>query len=112
MGVERLGRRAVTRRLFAPDTRIDLAATERLQPHATPPRRGLPVGGAMLWKIGLVLLFVWLLGVLGVYDVGQRVHVLLFAGLMLLTVAFSRARDAALRQEREAALRRAGERER
>ena len=40
----------------------------------------------MLWKIALVLLFVWLLGVMGVYDVGELVHIPLFAGLMLLLI--------------------------
>jgi hypothetical protein len=54
----------------------------------------------MLWKIALVLLFVWLLGVLGVYDVGELVHIPLFAGLMLLPIAFMRARDAPIRADR------------
>jgi hypothetical protein len=55
----------------------------------------------MLWKIALVLLFIWLLGVLGVYEVGELVHIPLFAGLMLLPIAFMRARDAASREDRE-----------
>jgi uncharacterized protein DUF5670 len=55
----------------------------------------------MLWKIALVLLFIWLLGVLGVYDVGELVHIPLLAGLMLLPIAFMRARDAALRDDGE-----------
>jgi len=49
----------------------------------------------MLFKIALLLLFVWLLGVLGVYDVGTLVHVPLLVGLMLLLLAFLKARDAA-----------------
>ena len=50
----------------------------------------------MLWKIGLVLLAVWLLGVLGVYSVGTIVHVLLLVGLMMLLLALVQARDAAV----------------
>ena len=49
----------------------------------------------MLFKIALVLLLAWLLGVLGLYRVGDLVHVLLLAGLMMLLLAFLRARDAA-----------------
>jgi len=49
----------------------------------------------MLFKIALLLLFVWLLGVLGVYDVGTLVHVPLLVGPMLLLLAFLKARDAA-----------------
>lgn len=49
----------------------------------------------MLFKIGIVLLVAWLLGVIGVYSVGNRVHILLLVGLMLLLLAFAKARDAA-----------------
>ncbi|MGH9371773.1 MAG: DUF5670 family protein [Vicinamibacterales bacterium] len=52
----------------------------------------------MLLKIAFVLLIAWLLGVLGVYQVGDLVHVLLLVGLMLLLLAFLRARDAAARR--------------
>jgi uncharacterized protein DUF5670 len=52
----------------------------------------------MLHWITLVLLIAWILGVLGTYDVGDLVHVLLLVGLMLLLVAFLRAREAALRR--------------
>lgn len=52
----------------------------------------------MLFKIALVLLLSWLVGVVGVYDVGDLVHVLLLVGLMLLLLAFLRARDAAARR--------------
>jgi hypothetical protein len=55
-------------------------------------------GGAMLFKTALVLLVAWLLGVLGVYSVGQLVHLLLLGGLMLLLLAFLKARDAAARR--------------
>ena len=48
----------------------------------------------MLVKIALVLLLVWVPGVLRIYDAGDYVHVLLFAGLMLLLVAFLKAREA------------------
>ena len=52
----------------------------------------------MLFKISLVLLSLWLIGVVGVYNVGDLVHVLLLVGLMLLLLAFLRARDAAARR--------------
>ena len=51
----------------------------------------------MLFKIALALLAVWLLGVLGLYTIGDLVHVLLLVGLWLLLLAFLRARDAAVR---------------
>lgn len=51
----------------------------------------------MLLKIGLVLLAGWLLGMLGVYQLGQNVHILLLVGLMLLFLGFLKARDAASR---------------
>jgi hypothetical protein len=52
----------------------------------------------MLFKVAFVLLIAWLLGVLGLYRVGDLVHVLLLVGLMLLLLAFLRARDAAVRR--------------
>jgi uncharacterized protein DUF5670 len=52
----------------------------------------------MLFTIALLLLVVWVLGVLGVYAAGDLVHVLLLIGLMLLLLAFLRARDAAGRR--------------
>jgi hypothetical protein len=52
----------------------------------------------MLFKIALVLLTAWVLGLVGVYNVGDLVHVLLLIGLMLLLMAFLRARDAAVRR--------------
>lgn len=49
----------------------------------------------MLLKAALVLLVVWLVGVLGPYDVGQLVHVLLLVGLMLVLLGFLKAREGA-----------------
>lgn len=48
----------------------------------------------MLLKIALVLLAAWVVGVIGPFDLGSLVHVLLLVGLMLLLLAFVRARDA------------------
>ena len=49
----------------------------------------------MLLKFGLVLLAAWLLGMFGVYRLGQSLHVFLLVGLMLLLLGFLKARDAA-----------------
>ena len=60
----------------------------------------------MLLKIAFVLLIAWLLGalgifttimlgVLGLYRVGDLVHVLLLVGLMFLLLGALKARDAA-----------------
>ena len=51
----------------------------------------------MLFKTAIVLLAIWLLGVVGVYRVGDLVHVFLLVGLMLLLLGMLKARDAALR---------------
>ena len=51
----------------------------------------------MYFKIALVLLCAWVLGVAGAYRIGDRVHVLLLVGLMLLLLAFLKAHDAAVR---------------
>jgi Family of unknown function (DUF5670) len=51
----------------------------------------------MLVTIALLLLATWALGLLGVYNVGGLVHVLLLVGLLLLLLAFAKARDAAMR---------------
>jgi hypothetical protein len=53
----------------------------------------------MLFKVAFVLLLLWLLGMTGLYQLGQFLHALLLIGLMLLMIAFIRARDAALRRE-------------
>ena len=55
----------------------------------------------MLLKIAMVLLLAWLLGVLGVYSVGDRIHVVLLNGLMFLLLGVVRARDAAIAAARE-----------
>ena len=49
----------------------------------------------MLFKAAFVLLGAWLLGVFGLYSIGDLVHVLLLVGLMLLLLAVLKARDAA-----------------
>jgi hypothetical protein len=41
------------------------------------------------------MLIAWLLGIVGLYNVGTVVHVLLLVGLMLLLLGWLRARDAA-----------------
>jgi hypothetical protein len=70
----------------------------------TAPRRntrlpgvGRRMGGDMLFRVGLVLLAMWLLGLVGVYRIGDLFHVFLLVGLMLLLLGFVRARDAAVR---------------
>jgi hypothetical protein len=60
--------------------------------------RSAAPGGDMLFMIALVLLAAWLLGIVGIYNVGTLVHVLLLVGLMLLLLAFLRAREAAVRR--------------
>ena len=54
----------------------------------------------MLLKSALLQLFVWLLGVTGLYDAGTIIHVLLLVGLMLLLLGFLKGRDAAARAKR------------
>lgn len=49
----------------------------------------------MLLKAALLLLIAWLLGIVGVYNIGSLVHVLLLVGLMLLLLGMLKARDAA-----------------
>ena len=48
----------------------------------------------MLLKAALILLVAWLLGVVGAYDVGTLVHVLLLVGLMLLLLAVAKGLQA------------------
>ena len=55
----------------------------------------------MLFKSAFVLLSVWLLGVLGLYRIGEIVHVLLLVGLMLLMLGALKARDAAIARARD-----------
>jgi hypothetical protein len=52
----------------------------------------------MLFKVALVLLATWLVGVLFVPRAGQAVHVLLLVGLTLLLLAVLRAREEAMRR--------------
>ena len=49
----------------------------------------------MLLKVALLLLLAWLLGVVGIFDAGTLVHVLLLVGLMLLLLGILKARDSA-----------------
>jgi hypothetical protein len=49
----------------------------------------------MLLKAALLVLAIWLAGVLGPYDAGPLVHVLLLVGLMMLLLGALKARDAA-----------------
>ena len=51
----------------------------------------------MLLKIAFVLLVAWLLGVLGLYRIGDWRTVLLLIGLMFLLLEALKARDAAAR---------------
>ena len=55
-------------------------------------------GGRSLLRAALLLLTVWLLGVLGLYEAGNLVHVLLLVGLLMLLLGALKARDAAQRQ--------------
>ena len=58
-------------------------------------------GGLVLLKAACLLLIAWLLGIVGVYDVGSLVHVLLLVGLMLLLLGMLKARDAAARRRND-----------
>jgi hypothetical protein len=55
----------------------------------------------MLLKIAFVLLMAWLLGVLGLFRIGDLVHVLLLVGLMLFLLGALKARDAAATRGRD-----------
>ena len=52
----------------------------------------------MLFKVAFVLLILWLLGMAGLYRIGEFLHALLLVGLMLLLMAFVKAREAARRR--------------
>ena len=75
-----------------------LATTVTVQPYVRFLERVAAVGGDMLFKIAFALLAIWGLGVIGLYSAGDLVHVLLLVGLMLLLLAFLKARDAAARR--------------
>ena len=47
----------------------------------------------MLFKTAIALLIAWLLGMFGVYRVGDLVHIFLLVGLMLLLLAVLKARE-------------------
>jgi hypothetical protein len=46
----------------------------------------------MFFRIALMLLVVWLLGIVGVYQLGEMVHAFLAVGLMFLFLAFLEGR--------------------
>jgi hypothetical protein len=50
-------------------------------------------GGKSLLKAALIVLAVWLVGVLGLYEAGNLVHVLLLVGLLMLLLGALKARD-------------------
>jgi len=52
----------------------------------------------MLFKLALVLLVLWVLGLFGVYQIGDIFHGFLLVGLTLLLLGFLQARDAAARR--------------
>ncbi len=64
-------------------------------------RSGPRSGGEMLFKSSAALLVAWLLGLFIPFGVGDLVHVLLLAGLMLSLLSFAKTRDAAVRRSRE-----------
>lgn len=49
----------------------------------------------MLLKVALLVLLAWLLGVVGIYNGGSLIHILLLVGLMLLLLGVLKARDSA-----------------
>jgi hypothetical protein len=54
----------------------------------------------MLFKIAFVLLLAWLLGVFGLYRIGDVVHTLFVVGGLFFLLAVARARDAATTRQR------------
>lgn len=55
-------------------------------------------GGKSFLKAALLLLAVWFLGVLGLYDAGTLVHVFLLIGLLMLLLGALKLHDAARHQ--------------
>ena len=51
----------------------------------------------MLFKAAITLPAIWLLGMVGVYHVGDLAHIFLLVGLLLLLLAMLKGSDAALR---------------
>jgi hypothetical protein len=54
----------------------------------------------MLFKIAFVLLIAWLLGVLGLYRIGDLVHMFFLVGGLFFLLAVAKARDAATARKR------------
>ena len=54
----------------------------------------------MLFKIAFVLLVAWLLGVFGLYSIGDLVHLLFLVGGLFFLLAVAKARDAATTRQR------------
>jgi hypothetical protein len=54
----------------------------------------------MLFKIAFVLLVAWLLGVFGLYRIGDVVHILFLVGGLFFLLAVAKARDAAITRQR------------
>jgi hypothetical protein len=54
----------------------------------------------MFLKAGVVLLVVWTIGVLGLIDIGETINMFLLVGLMLLLIAFMKARETATRPKK------------
>jgi hypothetical protein len=55
----------------------------------------------MLFKSGVVLLIAWLVGVMGLYEIGDLVHLWLLVGGLFLLLAVAKARDAAIAHQRD-----------
>ena len=85
---------------IVPSTQLveDLAATVMLQLRVRLLSARLCSGGEMLFKVAFALLILWLIGKAGVYPDGAYVDALLLVGLMVLLVAFLKARDTAIRR--------------
>ena len=56
----------------------------------------------MLVNLALILLAVWAIGMLGLYEVGKALHVLLLVGLGILFLGLLKSRDAAVAAARAA----------
>ena len=72
--------RASLRFLSASSDRWDLSPHDNSQPDGRCRDFGCAPGGDMLFKAAIVLLAIWLLGMVGVYRVGDLVQVFLLVG--------------------------------
>jgi hypothetical protein len=54
----------------------------------------------MLFKVAFALSIAWLLGVLGVYRIGDLVHMFFLVGGLFFLLAVAKARDAATARQR------------